>query len=92
MLADTTRCYAQISNMLLCVSLQCNISTPLDDGEALVNLCNKIQLFMPDNFMPTMAAMAGFIMGICYIDLSKAGVKLEFHFCMVLQAHVSQRL
>ena len=61
----------RISNMLVCESLQCNISTPLDDGEALVALCKKIQLFMPDNFMPTMATMASFIMGACYTDLIK---------------------
>ena len=59
------------SNMLIYESLKCSVAMPPDNGEALVNLCQKIKQFMPDNFMPTIASMAAFVMGTCYVDLVK---------------------
>ena len=59
----------KISNLLISESLKCNVTLPLDNGEGLANLFEKMQLFMPDNFVPSVAAMSGFIMGTCYNDL-----------------------
>ena len=70
----------RLSNMLINESLQCSISTPLDGGKALVNLCCAIQAFMPDNFLPTMATMAAFVMGTCYMDLIKGWGEIGIPF------------
>lgn len=73
-------CAHRLSNMLISESLQCSIHTPLDNGEALVKLCRAIQMFMPDNFMPTMATMSAFIMGTCYTDLIRGWGEIGIPF------------
>jgi len=54
------------TNALISDSLSCSITTPLDQGEALFDLCQAIQAFMPENFIPTVAVMACSIMGASY--------------------------
>ena len=44
----------------------CSIATPLDEGEAMYDLCQAIQAFMPENFIPAAAVMACCIMGATY--------------------------
>lgn len=53
------------TNALISDSLSCSIITPLDQGEALLDLCQAIQAFMPENFIPAVV-MACSIMGASY--------------------------
>ena len=53
--------------------LICNIKTPLDDGEALLLLCDAIQAFMPENLVPALAVVASVIMGSTYQDIISCG-------------------
>ena len=53
--------------------LACTIITPLDDGEALLQMCDAIQAFMPENLVPVLAVVALFIMGSTYRDIISCG-------------------
>ena len=57
------------SNLLINDAMQCSIATPLDSGEAFVSLCDAVQAFMPENFIPALAAVSGCIMGASYIQV-----------------------
>jgi len=56
----------RFTNALISDSLFFSITTPLDQGEALLDLCQAIQAFMPENFIPAVAVMACSIMGASY--------------------------
>ena len=57
---------AGLMNALISDSLSCSIATPLDEGEAMYDLCQAIQASMPENFIPAAAVMACCIMGATY--------------------------
>ena len=46
--------------------LECVVSKPLDNGEALIALYIAIEHFMPDNATSCLACMAAFVMGAAY--------------------------
>ena len=54
------------TNALISDFLSCSITTPLDRGEALLDLCQAIQGFMPEKFIPAVGVMACSIMGVTY--------------------------
>ena len=61
-------------NLLIDNQLTCTISDSLDNGEALLNLCEAAQAFMPENTISTLAAMSCFVMGASYTQvISKCG-------------------
>lgn len=60
------------ANTLVQESLQCQIATPLDSGEALRDLCRSIQKFMPENFLPAVATITSVIMGANYTSILKS--------------------
>jgi hypothetical protein len=53
--------------------LACTITTPLDNGEALLQMCNAMQAFMPENLVPVLAVVASFIMGSSYQHIISCG-------------------
>ncbi len=57
------------NNILLEETLACKVCTPLDDGESVLPLCQSIQKFMPENFMPAMATIAACLMGANYLNV-----------------------
>ena len=57
------------NNLLLQESLACKVSTPLDDGESLAELCLAIRQFMPENFLAAMATLSASIMGANYTTI-----------------------
>ena len=59
------------NNILLQESLKCTISTPLDDGQSLTDLCLAIRAFMPENFAAAMATIGAVIMGCNYTNILK---------------------
>ena len=65
------RPHATSSNLLISESLACDITTPLDHGEAFLDLLLAIRSFMPENFLPTVASMACSIMAATYSDVLK---------------------
>ena len=54
------------TNILINGPLSCSIKTPLDNGEAFRDLCYEIQCFMPENFLPTLAAMSACVTAASY--------------------------
>ena len=58
-------------NILLQESLKCTISTPLDSGQSLSDLCLAIRAFMPENFAAAMATINAVIMGSNYTSILK---------------------
>ena len=69
--------------------LSCNITKPLDNGEALNALYTAIGNFMPDNATSCLACMAAFCMGASYEQVIKVGGRLEYHFFLVILDHAS---
>ena len=59
------------TNILIEETLACKVSTPLDGGESILPLCQTIQQFMPENFMPAMATIAACLMGSNYLSILK---------------------
>ena len=59
------------TNILIEETLACRVSTPLDGGESILPLCQTIQHFMPENFMPAMATIAACLMGANYLSILK---------------------
>ena len=59
------------TNILLQESLKCTISTPLDNGQSLSDLCLAIRAFMPENFAAAMATISVVIMGSKYTSILK---------------------
>ena len=57
------------NNLLLQESLACKVSTPLDNGEGLAELCLAIRQFMPENFLAAMATLSASIMGANYTTI-----------------------
>ena len=57
------------SNILVQESLQCTISSPLDDGQSLTELCLAVRCFMPENFTAAIAAMSAVVMGANYTSI-----------------------
>ena len=57
------------SNLLINDAMQCSIATPLDSGEAFVSLCDAVQAFMPEHFIPALTAVSCCIMGASYIQV-----------------------
>lgn len=57
------------TNILLQESLKCSISTPLDNGQSLSDLCLAIRAFMPENFATAMATIGAVIMGANYTSI-----------------------
>ncbi len=54
------------SNIIVNESLVCHIASPLDHGEAYLELLDAVQAFMPENFLPPLAAIASTIMAASY--------------------------
>ena len=59
------------SNILVQESLQCTISSPLDDGQSLTELCLAVRCFIPQNFTAVIAAMSAVVMGANYTSILK---------------------
>ena len=59
------------SNILVQESLQCTISTPLDRGESLTELCLAVRCYMLENFMAAMATISATVMGANYTSILK---------------------
>lgn len=59
------------SNVLVQESLQCMISTPLDAGESLNNLCLAVRRFMLENFTAAMATISAVVMGANCVSILK---------------------
>ena len=57
------------TNVLLQESLKCTISTPLDSGQSLTDLCLAIRAFMPENFAAAMATIGAVIIGASYTSI-----------------------
>ena len=59
------------TNILLQESLKCTISTPLDNGQSVSDLCLAIRAFMPENFAAAMATICAVVMGSNYTSILK---------------------
>ena len=59
------------SNILLQESLRCAVSTPLDHGQGITDLCLAVRAFMPENFTAAMATMSAVVMGSNYTSILK---------------------
>ena len=59
------------SNILVQESLQCTISSPLDDGQSITELYLSVRRFMPENFTAAMATMSAIVMGANYTSILK---------------------
>ena len=59
------------SNVLLQESLKCAVSTPLDNGQSITNLCLAIRAFMPENVVAAMATISAVVMGSNYTYILK---------------------
>ena len=51
------------------MKLACNVSMPLDNGEAFVSLFSAVEKFMPDNAVACLACMSSFIVGAAYEEM-----------------------
>ena len=59
------------TNILIEETLAWKVSTPLDGVESICPLCQAIQQFMPENFMPAIATIAACLMGANYLSILK---------------------
>ena len=59
------------TNILLQESLKCSITTPLDNGQSLSDLCLATRAFMPENFAAAMATVSAVVMGSNYTSILK---------------------
>ena len=57
------------NNILVQESLQCSISTPLDNGQSFIKLCLAMRSFMPENFTAAMATISAVLMGANYTTI-----------------------
>ena len=57
------------TNILIQEILACKVRTPLDGGESILPLCQVIQQFMPEKFMPAIATTAACLIGAKYLSI-----------------------
>ena len=47
------------------------VSSPMDDGQSIAEMCLSVRCFMPENFTAAMATMSAIVMGANYTSILK---------------------